>query len=85
MTQSRVVLRDEVLEIGERLRQVTRAATLTEVIAIMFSRYGTHLEETWEVKAYPGAAYSAIPEPQPAQSPPVVASDFKFDEPISEF
>ena len=49
MTQVRVVLRDDVAEQGERLRRKTRSGSLTEVIAIMFSRYGRHLEETWEL------------------------------------
>lgn len=85
MTQSRVVIRAEVLDIGERLMQVTRAGSISEVIAIMFTRYASHLEQTWEVKALPHAAYSASPEPQPINPPSVVSNDFKFDEPISEF
>ena len=49
MTQARVVIRGAALEMGERLLQVTRLASLTELINVMFSRYGRHLEETWEV------------------------------------
>ncbi|MEC4895990.1 MAG: hypothetical protein SAL07_23665 [Oscillatoria sp. PMC 1051.18] len=49
--QTRVVLRDEVLEMGEELREVTKSSTLTELVSIMFSRYGEHLKQTWKVTA----------------------------------
>ncbi|MEC4895471.1 MAG: hypothetical protein SAQ54_20915 [Oscillatoria sp. PMC 1050.18] len=44
---------------------------MTELVSIMFSRYGQHLKQTWQVSA--GDAI-AIPSQQ---------QDFAFDEPIS--
>jgi hypothetical protein len=48
--QSRIVLRDSVLERGEELLRATKLGSLTELINVMFARYGGHLEQTWEVK-----------------------------------
>ncbi len=87
MPQVRVVLRDEVVEQGERLRQVTKTGSLTELIGLMFSRYGRHLEQTWEVIPV-GPTYAQAeqkPEfpsntPMPTEEP---ASDFSFSEPLT--
>jgi hypothetical protein len=49
MTQARVVIRGAALEMGEHLLKTTKLASLTELINVMFSRYGRHLEATWEV------------------------------------
>jgi hypothetical protein len=85
MSQARIVLRDAALQQGERLLKVTRLATLTELINVMFSRYGRHLEETWEVLPASCEATSVRPEPvsqivTPASIP---ETDFTFDKPIS--
>ena len=40
MTQARVVIRGAALEMGEHLLSVTRLASLTDLIYVMFSRYG---------------------------------------------
>lgn len=87
MPQVRVVLREEVVEQGERLRQVTKTGSLTELIGLMFSRYGRHLEQTWEVIPL-SPTYAQVeqkPEfpsstPMPTEAP---ASDFSFDEPLT--
>lgn len=87
MTQARIVLRDAALERGEQLLEVTRLGSLTELINIMFSRYGRHLEETWEVLPIPNAQYSALPEPGPTPTEsnpqPIVETDFTFNEPLA--
>ncbi len=85
MPQVRVVLRDEVVKEGERLRQITKAGSLTELIGLMFSRYGKHLEQTWEVlPIHPRQTTEPYPEVTPnTQSPTsVLTSEFKFDEPL---
>lgn len=71
--QRRIVLRDEVLQMGEELREVTRSSTLTELVSIMFSRYGEHLKRTWEITA----------GDEPVTFPSQQQQDFTFDEPIS--
>jgi hypothetical protein len=85
MTQARVVIRGAALEMGERLLEVTRLASLTELINVMFSRYGKHLEATWEVLPAPGADGRALPQPAPGVVTPtsLVETDFSFDEPIT--
>jgi hypothetical protein len=85
--QARVVLRDTALEQGEKLLEVTRLGSLTELINVMFSRYGSHLEQTWEVKAV--SPTYAQPEPSPdnreALAPSIEdkSNDFRFDEPLT--
>ncbi len=86
MTQARIVLRDTVLERGEQLLEVTKLGSLTELINVMFARYGRHLEETWEVK--PMFPSLTQPEPLPEVTPtsitaPPIETDFKFDEPLT--
>jgi hypothetical protein len=87
VTQARIVIRDAALERGEQLLKKTRLGSLTELINVMFSRYGKHLEETWEVVPVPNAQYSAMPEPLPEltapPSAPMPKSDFTFDEPLT--
>ena len=70
---------------GEHLLEVTKLASLTELINVMFSRYGKHLEATWEVQPLPNAAYSDQREPSPVlvTPAPTPESDFKFNEPIA--
>jgi hypothetical protein len=86
MTQARIVLRDVALERGEQLLEVTKLGSLTELINVMFSRYGTHLEQTWEVK--PMFPSLAQPEPLPEATPSsattaTVETDFTFNEPLT--
>lgn len=88
MTQARIVLRDTVLERGEQLLEVTKLGSLTELINVMFSRYGTHLEQTWEVR--PMFPSLTQPEPLPEATAPTAAitapigeTDFTFDEPLT--
>jgi hypothetical protein len=95
MTQARIVLRDAALERGEQLLEVTRLGSLTELINVMFSRYGRHLEETWEVQPVSPTYAKAEPSPEvEAQTmvarasaegiaPPPVEPDFTFDEPLT--
>jgi hypothetical protein len=83
MAQSRVVLRDEVLEVGERLRRKTKTGSLTELIAIMFSRYGRHLEETWEVVPIRPTYAQAQAQAEATYSNQLPTSDFSFDEPLT--
>ena len=82
MTQARIVLRDTVLERGEQLLEITKLGSLTELINVMFARYGRHLEETWEV--LPMFPSFTKPEPLPEAIAPSTPDDyFKFDEPLT--
>lgn len=87
MTQARIVLRDAALERGEQLLEVTRLGSLTELINVMFSRYGKHLEETWEVQpvtpTYAKAESSPETGQQVMQLPLQVEPNFTFDEPLT--
>ncbi|BAZ36706.1 hypothetical protein NIES4101_26260 (plasmid) [Calothrix sp. NIES-4101] len=88
MSQARIVLRDAALEQGERLLKVTRLATLTELINVMFSRYGRHLEETWEVLPSPYETTGVRSKPVSQMVVPTSIpetdqeTDFTFDKPI---
>lgn len=88
MTQARIVLRDTVLERGEQLLETTKLGSLTELINVMFARYGRHLEETWEVK--PMFPSLTQPEPLPEATipttettAPMPETDFTFNEPLT--
>lgn len=84
MTQARIVIRDAALERGEQLLEVTKLGSLTELINVMFSRYGAHLAQTWEVK--PMFPSLTQPESMPEGTIPSAATmpetDFTFDEPL---
>jgi hypothetical protein len=81
MTQARVVLRDTAFQRGERLLQVTNLGSFSELINVLISRYGTHLEQTWEVR--PMAPSLTLPEPSPESSQTQEPNNFTFDEPLS--
>lgn len=86
MTQTRIVLRDAALERGEQLLEATRLGSLTELINVMFSRYGRHLEQTWEVQPLSPTYAKAEPLPEIEQqvtTPALPAPDFRFDEPLT--
>ncbi len=81
MTQSRIVLRDTVLKRGEQLLEVTKLGSLTELINVMFSRYGTHLEQTWEVQ--PISPTYAKTEPLPEVPTESRTEYVTFNEPLT--
>lgn len=85
MTQARIVLRDAALERGEQLLGVTRLGSLTELINVMFSRYGRHLEETWEVQPVSPTYAKAEPLLETGQqtTSTLPEPDFSFDEPLT--
>jgi hypothetical protein len=85
MTQARIVLRDTVLERGEELLEVTKLGSLTELINVMFARYGRHLEQTWEVKPmFPSLTQpETLPNVGQQATPTLPESDFSFDEPLT--
>ncbi len=80
MNQSRVVLDPEIRAIVDQIQQKTRTTSPSAAIALMISRYGRHLLETWELSA------SSHPDPNPsnyyAPAPVPAPSDFKFSEPL---
>jgi hypothetical protein len=88
MTQARIVLRDTVLERANSYWKQQNWGSLTELINVMFARYGRHLEETWEVK--PMFPSLTQPEPLPEATTPTTATtapmpetDFTFNEPLT--
>ncbi len=83
MSQARIVLRESVLERGEQLLEVTKLGSLTELINVMFSRYGKHLEQTWQVEPISPTYAKAEPLPDAvATTAPVPETNFTFDEPL---
>ncbi|MBD2311193.1 hypothetical protein H6G20_05915 [Desertifilum sp. FACHB-1129] len=75
---TRIVLRPELVEQAKELCHVTQSASLSELMAILISRYGRHLKDTWQV-----SGLCAQPSPLPgvelrgAQTAPL-----NLDEPI---
>jgi len=79
MALYRIVIDDETRAIVDAIQAKTKSTSPSSAIALMMSRYGRHLLETWELSA-------AIPEHvQPvaiAPPPPAADNDFRFTEPI---
>ena len=82
MAQARIVIKDSALEQSEELLKVTRLGSLSELVAVLISRYGKHLANTWEVQppttSGPMTEVLKIPSSIP-ETPP----EFTFNEPIS--
>lgn len=47
--ETRIVLRDPLVEQAERLKIITKARSLSEVVGVLLARYGQHLEANWEI------------------------------------
>jgi hypothetical protein len=87
MTQARIVLRGAALEKAEKLQEITKLGSVTEVINVMFSRYGRHLEETWEVQST-NLTFAHVESPsdttqQAIASSPQSKPSLVFDEPLT--
>lgn len=85
MTISRIVLDPGIREAVDRIQQATRTTSPSAAIALMVSRYGRHLVETWELTA------AQCPEPPPSNYSPVAVAaapapgaspEFQFTEAI---
>lgn len=81
MSQSRIVLDSDIRAMVDQIQAKTKTPSPSAAIALMVSRYGRHLIETWEldpnryVDPNPASYYSPLPSPQ-------VEPDFKFSAPI---
>ena len=88
MTISRIVLDPGVRDVVDQIQQVTRSNSPSAAIALMVSRYGRHLLETWELSAarYPEPQLEPFLQTAVAPAPVVPAApastNFRFDEPI---
>lgn len=87
MTISRIVLDADTRSTVDAIQEKTRTTSPSAAIALMVSRYGRHLLETWELSA------ARHPEPPPEQYLPSATSaastpaapastDFTFSQPI---
>ena len=50
MSQTRIVLRDDVKNRADELLKATHISTLSELVAVLIWRYGDHLEATWKIE-----------------------------------
>lgn len=83
MTQARIVLRGAALEKAEQLQELTQLGSITEVINVLFSRYATHLEKTWQVQPVSPTYAKTDPSPEIDTQATKLATDFQFDEPLT--
>ena len=78
---SRIVLDEEIREVVDAIQLKTRATSPSAAIALLVSRYGRHMLETWEVES------SRCPDPTPMSfqgaASTALPDDFSFSEPIS--
>jgi hypothetical protein len=88
MANSRIVLDPDIRAVVDQIQSKTRTASPSQAIALMISRYGRHLIETWELDPnrhpdpLPSNYYPAAPSPSLAPSTESVSPDFRFTEPI---
>ncbi|MBD2093078.1 hypothetical protein H6F67_24845 [Microcoleus sp. FACHB-1515] len=91
MTISRIVLDADTRSTVDAIQEKTRSTSPSAAIALMVSRYGRHLLETWEVcparcpepppeRYLPSAADSPVPAAAP--TPQSASTDFSFSESI---
>ncbi len=80
-SRTRIVLDEDIRAVVDQIQVVTRVNSPSQAIALMVSRYGRHLLETWELDP------ALHPDPNPAhyypdrqQSQP---ENFKFTEPVA--
>jgi hypothetical protein len=79
MSISRIVLDPEIRAVVDQIQAKTRTTSPSAAIALMVSRYGRHLLETWELDP---SRYSD-PNPAPCyQSSSGSKPDFSFTDPI---
>ncbi|MBD2092568.1 DUF2683 family protein [Microcoleus sp. FACHB-1515] len=86
MALSRIILADDIREIVDAVQAKTRSPSPSAAIALLVTRYGRHLVETWELDpnqyrdphlVTPAAVSPALPAaPQPS------AIEFQFTEAI---
>lgn len=89
MANSRIVLDPDIRAVVDQIQSTTKTTSPSQAIALMVSRYGRHLIETWELDP------NRYPDPSPAKyyTQPVTSiaptaksepasTDFKFTEPI---
>lgn len=85
MALSRIILADDIREIVDAVQAKTRSPSPSAAIALLVSRYGRHLVETWELDPNqyrdPHLVTTAAASPAlPAAPPPAI--EFQFSEAI---
>lgn len=61
--QIRVVLSDRAKPIADELLEVTGAENYSQLIALMFTRYGSHMKNSWSLPTCTLATSEAAPQP----------------------
>jgi len=79
MALYRIVIDDETRAIVDAIQAKTRTSSPSAAIALVMSRYGRHLLETWELSA---VQYPEHVQPVAAIAPAAAVNDFQFSEPI---
>jgi len=86
MALSRIILADDIREIVDAVQAKTRSPSPSAAIALLVSRYGRHLVETWELDSnqyrdpHLLTAAAACPTQSIAPQPPAI--EFQFSEAI---
>ncbi len=80
MSQSRIVLDPDIRQIVDQIQAKTRANSPSAAIALMVSRYGKHLLETWELD--PAKYADPNPSGYLAASVTPPPANFSFSDPI---
>lgn len=70
MAQIRVVLSEKCQPLADELLETTGAENYSQLIVLMFTRYGAHMKNSWALPACPLATgESPAPAVQPASEP----------------
>lgn len=80
MALSRIVLDPDLRPIIDQIQAKTRSTSPSAAIALLVSRYGRHMIETWELD--PSQYQTANAFPIAAASPPQPSPEFQFSDAI---
>lgn len=88
MANSRIVLDPDIRAVVDQIQSATKTTSPSQAIALIVSRYGKHLIETWELdpNRYPDPApssyYPAATTQAIAPTADSTSAEFRFSEPI---
>ena len=70
MAETRITVNSRVKTLADDLLQLTGVSTLSNLFAVLITRYGSHLQATWVITAGQPAPMQTTVQPQVNQLPP---------------
>ncbi len=80
MSETRITVNSRVKTLADDLLQLTGVNSLSNLFAILITRYGYHLQSTWILSGVQPAPMQTSVEPQERQLPPTAYE--QIDDPV---